>query len=175
MKSTSSPRCTVTIELVCRCTAPCGRPLGRPGTSWTRCYPNHAKAHCIDVPWFVDQQLRAEREPIYAILEILDNLDMHHGRDLLLFAQLGATAHVGDGGRAVADLREEGRAATASGNLRRQPDEQLRRSSLPWYVSLLTGLVLDGGGVTANNHAPAYARPRPRLVRWLLKRPHDTR
>ncbi len=58
---------------------PCGRPPGTVGPNATR-----AAAPCI--LWtstaHVDQQIPAEKERIYAIM---DNLEMHHCRDLLLF------------------------------------------------------------------------------------------
>jgi hypothetical protein len=52
------------------------------GTCWTQCYPRRTKAHFIDFLCYVDQQVPADRERIYVIL---DNLDMHHCTDLLLF------------------------------------------------------------------------------------------
>lgn len=52
------------------------------GTCWTQCYPRRTKAHFIDFLSYVDQQVPADCERIYAIL---DNLDMHHCQDLLLF------------------------------------------------------------------------------------------
>ncbi len=52
------------------------------GTCWTQCYPRRVKAHFIDFLCFVDEQIPPEKERIYAIL---DNLDMHHCQDLLLF------------------------------------------------------------------------------------------
>jgi DDE superfamily endonuclease len=52
------------------------------GTCWTQCYPRRTKAHFIDFLCFVDDQVPADRARIYAIL---DNLDMYHCQDLLLF------------------------------------------------------------------------------------------
>lgn len=52
------------------------------GTCWTQCYPRRTKAHFVDFLGYVDEQVPSEVERIYAIL---DNLDMHHCRDLLLF------------------------------------------------------------------------------------------
>jgi hypothetical protein len=52
------------------------------GDCWTQCYPRRCKAHFIDFLCFVDEQVPSDIERIYAIL---DNLDMHHCQDLLLF------------------------------------------------------------------------------------------
>jgi transposase len=52
------------------------------GDCWTQCYPQRAKKYFIDFLCFVDQQVPAEAERIYAIM---DNLEMHHCHDLLLF------------------------------------------------------------------------------------------
>lgn len=52
------------------------------GDCWTQCYPRRCKAHFIDFLCFVDEQVPSVTERIYAIL---DNLDMHHCQDLLLF------------------------------------------------------------------------------------------
>jgi transposase len=52
------------------------------GDCWTQCYPRRAKAHFIDFLCWVDEQLPADKQRIYAIL---DNLGMHHCHDLLLF------------------------------------------------------------------------------------------
>jgi hypothetical protein len=52
------------------------------GTCWTQCYPRRTKTYFIDFLCSVDLQVSADCERIYAIL---DNLDMHHCRDLLLF------------------------------------------------------------------------------------------
>ena len=52
------------------------------GTCWTQCYARRIKAHFVDFLGYVDEQVPAEVERIYAIL---DNLDMHHCHDLLLF------------------------------------------------------------------------------------------
>jgi transposase len=49
---------------------------------WTQCYPCRCAVHCVDFLCSVDQQIPAEKERIYAIM---DNLEMHHCRDLLLF------------------------------------------------------------------------------------------
>jgi hypothetical protein len=52
------------------------------GTCWTLCSPRRAKAHCIDFLCWIDDHISADTQRIYAIL---DNLDMHHCHDLLLF------------------------------------------------------------------------------------------
>jgi DDE superfamily endonuclease len=52
------------------------------GECWTQCYERRCQAHFIDFLCFVDNQVPAEVERIYAIL---DNLDMHHCYNLLLF------------------------------------------------------------------------------------------
>jgi DDE superfamily endonuclease len=52
------------------------------GACWTQSYPRRCLAHFIDFLCFVDEQIPADRERIYVIL---DNLDMHHSHDLLLF------------------------------------------------------------------------------------------
>ena len=52
------------------------------GACWTQCYPRRTKAYFIDFLSWVDAQVPAEKSRIYAIL---DNLDMHHCHDLLLF------------------------------------------------------------------------------------------
>jgi transposase len=52
------------------------------GQCWTQCYPRRIKAHFVDFLCFVDEQIPPEVERIYAIL---DNLEMHHCQDLLLF------------------------------------------------------------------------------------------
>jgi transposase len=52
------------------------------GQCWTQCYPHCRKGHFIDFLCYVDHQVPAEKERVYAIL---DNLDMHHCHDLLLF------------------------------------------------------------------------------------------
>jgi hypothetical protein len=52
------------------------------GDCWTQCYPPRCKAHFIDFLSWVDEQIPADKERIYAIM---DNLDMHHCHDLLLF------------------------------------------------------------------------------------------
>ncbi len=52
------------------------------GTCWTQCYPTRGKTHFVDFLCEVDQQVPADTERIYAIM---DNLGMHHCHDLLLF------------------------------------------------------------------------------------------
>jgi transposase len=52
------------------------------GDCWTQCYPQRAKKYFIDFLCWVDEQVPAEVERIYAIM---DNLEMHHSNDLLLF------------------------------------------------------------------------------------------
>jgi transposase len=52
------------------------------GDCWTQCYPQRAKKYFIDFLCWVDEQVPAEVERIYAIM---DNLEMHHCHDLLLF------------------------------------------------------------------------------------------
>ncbi len=52
------------------------------GECWTQCYPRRCKAHFLDFLCSVDQQVSANKTCIYAIM---DNLDMHHCQDLLLF------------------------------------------------------------------------------------------
>jgi transposase len=52
------------------------------GHCWTQCYPHCRKGHFIDFLCSVDHQIPAEKERVYAIM---DNLDMHHCHDLLLF------------------------------------------------------------------------------------------
>jgi transposase len=52
------------------------------GECWTQCYPGRIKEHFVDFLCFVDKQIPAQVERIYAIM---DNLDMHHCQDLLLF------------------------------------------------------------------------------------------
>ncbi len=52
------------------------------GDCWTECYPCRCAVHFVDFLCYVDQQIPAEKERIYAIM---DNLEMHHCRDLLLF------------------------------------------------------------------------------------------
>ena len=52
------------------------------GECWTRCYPRRIKEHFVDFLTWVDAQIPGEHERIYAIM---DNLDMHHCEDLLLF------------------------------------------------------------------------------------------
>jgi hypothetical protein len=51
------------------------------GDCWTPCYPRRCTEHFIDFLCYVDEQVPAEVERIYAIL---DKLEMHHCRDLLL-------------------------------------------------------------------------------------------
>ncbi len=52
------------------------------GDCWTQCYPQRAKKYFLDFLCLVDEQVPAEVERIYAIM---DNLEMHHCHDLLLF------------------------------------------------------------------------------------------
>ena len=52
------------------------------GECWTQCYPRRIKAHFVDFLCKVDEHVPLEVERIYAIM---DNLDMHHSDDLLLF------------------------------------------------------------------------------------------
>jgi hypothetical protein len=52
------------------------------GACWTQCYPRRIKAHFIDFLTWVDEHIPAAHQRIYAIL---DNLEMHHSADLLLF------------------------------------------------------------------------------------------
>jgi len=52
------------------------------GVCWTQCYPRRIKEHFVDFLCFVDEHVPQEVERIYAIM---DNLDMHHSHDLLLF------------------------------------------------------------------------------------------
>jgi transposase len=52
------------------------------GQCWTQCYERRLKVHFVDFLSCVDEQVPADVERIYAIL---DNLDMHHSDDLLLF------------------------------------------------------------------------------------------
>ena len=52
------------------------------GDCWTQCYLRRTIAHFIDFLGFVDEQIPPEIERIYAIL---DNLNVHHSDDLLLF------------------------------------------------------------------------------------------
>src|SRR5215469_10426103 len=52
------------------------------GECWTQCYPCRCAVHFVDFLCNVDEQLEAAKERIYAIL---DKLEMHHCRDLLLF------------------------------------------------------------------------------------------
>ncbi|GHO57988.1 transposase [Ktedonobacter robiniae] len=52
------------------------------GECFTQCYPRRCLLHFIDFLCEVNDWLDASIERIYAVL---DNLDMHHCRDLLLF------------------------------------------------------------------------------------------
>jgi hypothetical protein len=52
------------------------------GQCWTQCYPRRCAVHFVDFLCDVDSQIPADTERIYAIM---DNLEMHHCRDLLLF------------------------------------------------------------------------------------------
>ena len=49
---------------------------------WTQCYPRSCAVHCVDFLCYVDEQVPADKEHSYVIM---DNLEMHHCRDLLLF------------------------------------------------------------------------------------------
>ena len=53
------------------------------GDCWTQCYPQRAKNYFIDFLCFVDEQVPAEVERIYAIM---DNLNVHSAYDVLLFS-----------------------------------------------------------------------------------------
>jgi hypothetical protein len=52
------------------------------GDCWTQCYPSRCAVHFVDFLCFVDEKIPEDKERIYAIM---DNLEMHHSRDLLLF------------------------------------------------------------------------------------------
>jgi hypothetical protein len=52
------------------------------GACWTQCHPRRTKAAFIDFLRWVDEQIPAGKQHLYAIL---DNLSMHHCPDLLLF------------------------------------------------------------------------------------------
>ena len=52
------------------------------GACWTQWHPRRTKAAFIDCLSWVDEQIPAEKQRLYAIL---DNLSMHHCRDLLRF------------------------------------------------------------------------------------------
>ena len=52
------------------------------GDCWTACYPSRSKVNFIDFLCDVDQEVPTAIERIYAIM---DNLDIHHCDDLLLF------------------------------------------------------------------------------------------
>jgi len=52
------------------------------GDCWTQWYPRRTKAAFIDFLAWVDTQLPGDKKRLYVIL---DNLDAHHGHDLLLF------------------------------------------------------------------------------------------
>ena len=52
------------------------------GQCWTQCYPCRCAVHFVDFLCDVDEQIPEDKERIYAIM---DNLEMHHCRDLLLF------------------------------------------------------------------------------------------
>jgi hypothetical protein len=54
------------------------------GACWTQCYPRRTKQHFMDFLSGVDEHLPADKPRIYAILDHLDHLDMHHCADLLL-------------------------------------------------------------------------------------------
>jgi transposase len=52
------------------------------GQCWTGCYPGRCAVHFVDFLCSVDSQIPEDKERIYALM---DNLEMHHSRDLLLF------------------------------------------------------------------------------------------
>jgi len=52
------------------------------GQCWIECYPGRCAVHFVDFLCSVDEAIPADKKRIYAIL---DNLEMHHSRDLLLF------------------------------------------------------------------------------------------
>ncbi|HEY3992635.1 MAG TPA: transposase [Ktedonobacteraceae bacterium] len=52
------------------------------GTCWTCSYPSRSKANFIDFLCLVDSQVPASIQRIYAVM---DNLNIHHSEDLLLF------------------------------------------------------------------------------------------
>lgn len=52
------------------------------GDCWTQCYPSRTIAHFVDFLCWVDDQVPPDIERIYAIL---DNLNVHHSADVLLF------------------------------------------------------------------------------------------
>lgn len=52
------------------------------GDCWTQCYPGRTIANFIDFLCYVDEQVPGDIERIYAIM---DNLNVHHCDDLLLF------------------------------------------------------------------------------------------
>ncbi len=52
------------------------------GACYTQCYPRRTKTAFLDFLCWVDAQLPADLERVYAIM---DNLDMHHSDDLLFF------------------------------------------------------------------------------------------
>jgi len=52
------------------------------GDCWTQCYPRRTKLNFLDFLCWVDAQLPADLERVYAIM---DNLDAHHCEDLLFF------------------------------------------------------------------------------------------
>jgi transposase len=52
------------------------------GDCYTQCYPRRTKVNFLDFLCWVDAQLPADLERVYAIM---DNLDMHHSDDLLFF------------------------------------------------------------------------------------------
>jgi hypothetical protein len=52
------------------------------GQCWTQCSPRRIKEHFVDFLTWVDAQVPADKQRMYAIM---DTLDMHHCEDLLLF------------------------------------------------------------------------------------------
>jgi hypothetical protein len=52
------------------------------GACWTHSYPRRIGEHFVDFLCSVDEQIPAEKERIYALM---DHLDMHHSREVLLF------------------------------------------------------------------------------------------
>lgn len=53
------------------------------GTCWTQSYPSRSKANFLDFLCFVETQVPAEIDRIYAVM---DNLNIHHSDDLLFFS-----------------------------------------------------------------------------------------
>ena len=52
------------------------------GDCWTQCYPGRTIPNCIDFLSYVDSQVPTSIERVYAIM---DNLNVHHCNDVLLF------------------------------------------------------------------------------------------